>query len=88
MKVNSFDELWINYDAVFNEFGACHLQEFIPQGGKQYKVQILIKDNAVIESTVIEKIRFYPIQGGSSCFNKTIVNNELVSYMFRSIKNN
>lgn len=78
MKVNCSDELWENYDAVFNEFGACHLQEFIPQGGKQYKVQILIYKNIVINSTVIEKLRFYPVNGGSSCFNRTIFNNELV----------
>jgi len=86
MKVNSFDELWLNYDAIFNEFGHCHLQEFIPPGGKQYKVQILIKDQLVIDSTVIEKIRFYPIQGGSSCFNKTIINHNLVTICTNVLK--
>ena len=76
--VNSLDELWANYEKVYKEFGACHLQEFIPAGGMQYKVQILIYNNKVVNSTVIEKIRFYPVNGGSSCFNKTIINNELV----------
>ena len=58
--VNSFDELWANQQKVYKEFGACHLQEFIPAGGMQYKVQILIYNNKVVNSTVIEKIRFYP----------------------------
>ena len=59
---------------IINEFGDCHLQEYIPPGGKQYKVQLLRGQSKIIASTVIEKIRFYPIAGGSSCFNKTINN--------------
>tara|TARA_B100001093_G_scaffold336487_1_gene321348 strand:- start:15917 stop:17071 length:1155 start_codon:yes stop_codon:yes gene_type:complete len=57
---------------IIDEFGDCHLQEYIPPGGKQYKVQLLRVQSKIIASTVIEKIRFYPIAGGSSCFNKTI----------------
>lgn len=77
-KVESFDELWQVYEPIYIEFGNCHLQELIPNGGMQYKVQLLIKDKKVINSTVIEKHRYYPINGGSSCFNHTIVNDELV----------
>lgn len=78
MRVNSFKELWENYDAIFNEFGNCHLQEFIPQGGRQFKVQILIKGSEVLASSVIEKHRYYPVNGGSSCFNNSIINDSLV----------
>jgi predicted ATP-grasp superfamily ATP-dependent carboligase len=85
-KVNNFKELWKNYDAIYNEFGACHLQELIPMGGKQYKVQILISNNIVINTTVIEKIRYYPVGGGSSCFNKTIINNNLVDICTNVLK--
>jgi len=77
-KVESFDELWQVYKPIYNEFGDCHLQELIPDGGMQYKVQLLIKAKKVINSTVIEKHRYYPIKGGSSCFNHTVVNDELV----------
>lgn len=77
-KVESFDELWQVYKPIYDEFGDCHLQELIPDGGMQYKVQLLIKDQRIINSTVIEKHRYYPINGGSSCFNHTVVNNELV----------
>lgn len=86
MKVDSFKDLWDNYDAIFNEFGACHLQEFIPSGGMQYKVQILINNNKVVNSTVIEKLRFYPVNGGSSCFNRTIFSNELISVCTEVLK--
>lgn len=85
-KVDNFKELWENYDAIFKEFGDCHLQEFIPQGGVQYKVQILIKDNEVLNSTVIEKQRYYPVNGGSSCFNKTILNDNLVNVCVKVLK--
>ncbi|ASO07981.1 carboxylate--amine ligase [Arenibacter algicola] len=77
-KVNNFVELWEVYEPIFKEFGDCHLQELIPGGGMQYKVQLLIKNHHVTNSTVIEKHRYYPVNGGSSCFNRTIVNNELV----------
>jgi predicted ATP-grasp superfamily ATP-dependent carboligase len=62
---------------IIDEFGDCHLQEYIPPGGKQFKVQLLRVQSKIIASTVIEKIRFYPISGGSSCFNKTINNIKL-----------
>jgi predicted ATP-grasp superfamily ATP-dependent carboligase len=77
-KVNSFDELWEHYESIYREFGDCHLQEFIPPGGMQYKVQLLIKEKKILNSSVIAKHRYYPIHGGSSCFNHTIVNDELI----------
>jgi D-aspartate ligase len=85
-KVNNFKELWENYDSIFKEFGDCHLQEFIPEGGVQYKVQILIQENEIINSTVIEKQRYYPVNGGSSCFNKTILNDDLVNICAKVLK--
>lgn len=77
-KVESFDELWQVYGTIQKEFGNCHLQELIPNGGMQYKVQLLMKDQKILNSTVIEKHRYYPVKGGSSCFNRTTINEELV----------
>ncbi|HLW31447.1 MAG TPA: ATP-grasp domain-containing protein [Aequorivita sp.] len=85
-KVASFEDLWNHYRTIYNEFGDCHLQEFIPQGGMQYKVQILMKDKKVVNSTVIEKHRYYPINGGSSCFNRTIVKDELVEVCTKALQ--
>lgn len=77
-KVGDYSEMWQYYREIFDEYGHCHLQEFIPPGGMQYKVQILMEREKVLLSTVIEKHRYYPVEGGSSCFNRTVVNPDLV----------
>lgn len=77
--VNSFDELNSVYPGLKNQFSSCHLQQYIPNGGRQFKVQILVYNNNTLATSVIEKHRFYPIRGGSSCFNSTIINDDLVS---------
>ena len=82
IRVHDFDEAQKLYPSLKKKYGKCHLQEYIPNGGRQFKVQILINNQELLSSTVIEKIRFYPIRGGSSCFNKTIDNNSLVNLCF------
>ena len=81
--VNNFEELNKIFPKIKNQFGNCHLQQFIPNGGRQFKVQILINDKNIIASSVIEKHRFYPINGGSSCYNSTIINEELKDLCFK-----
>jgi len=78
--VNSKDELINKFEIIFKDYGNCTLQEYIPFGGKQFKVQ-LFRNNIgkIIGSTVIEKIRFYPEKGGSSSCNVTIESPELIS---------
>lgn len=67
------------YFKIYKQFGDCSLQEYIPFGGKQYKVQMFrYGEQKIINPVVVEKIRFYPEKGGSSCMNKTIFNNDLV----------
>ena len=81
--VNSIEEISTSLPSIVKKHGKCHLQEFIPCGGKQYKVQVFIYEDELIASSVIEKLRYYPINGGSSCFNKTIRNDKLVQICFR-----
>lgn len=76
--VQSISEVLNKLPEIQSEFGQCHLQEFIPQGSNQYKVQIFRYENEIINSTVILKQRYYPINGGSSCFNKTIIDDDIV----------
>lgn len=65
---------------ILKDFGSFHLQEFIPPGGKQFKVQLFRSANKeIIGSSVMHKIRFYPVNGGSSCYNRTIENDDLVN---------
>lgn len=76
--VNTFEELWRYFPGIYQEYGACHVQEYIPDGGRQFEAQILIKDNEVLMSTINEQIRYYPKEGGSSCFNQTVENDYII----------
>lgn len=73
--VASYEELISVYPAIHEQYGECHLQQFIREGGKQIKVQIMT-DTAgnPVYSSVIWKQRYYPVKGGSSCCNITIDN--------------
>lgn len=63
------------------KFGPCLIQEYIPQTDVQYKCELFIDHNGnPTSSCVFEKIRWYPIEGGSSCLNKTIDRPDIVSY--------
>ncbi len=77
--VHSFDEYRCKIDAIVAKYGHCHLQQFIPEGGRQIKVQLFAdkKTDRYIGS-VIWKQRYYPEKGGSSCCNITIDSPELI----------
>lgn len=78
--IYSKSELKEKATSVLKDFGPFHLQEFIPPGGNQYKVQLFrSKNQEIIGSSVMHKIRFYPVDGGSSSFNKTIERDDLVN---------
>jgi len=85
--VTSKKEFFEKYELVKNKHGSCHLQEFVAEGGKQFKVQLFIDDKGdLLASTVIDKIRFYPEKGGSSCCNKTILDDSLVKLCYCVLK--
>lgn len=84
--VNSISEIKQKLPQIIENYGNSHLQEFIPSGGKQFKVELFISDQKLINSTVIHKIRFYPEKGGSSCFCQTIEREDLVSICFNALK--
>lgn len=84
--VNSISEINEKLPGIILSYGDCHLQEYIPHGGKQYKVELFVKDQKLINSTVIHKIRFYPKKGGSSCFNQTVERKNLVSLCYNVLK--
>jgi predicted ATP-grasp superfamily ATP-dependent carboligase len=53
-----------------SRFGPCHLQQLIPPGGRQVEVQLFVDANGrLVQHSVIEKHRWYPYKGGSSCCN-------------------
>jgi len=77
--VNSLKELLEVYPAIHERYGECHLQQFIKEGGRQIKVQIMTDEKGdMAYSSVIWKQRYYPVNGGSSCCNITIDNPSIV----------
>jgi D-aspartate ligase len=80
--VQSIAELQKKLPHIVDIYGDCHLQEFIPSGGHQYKVELFINNQKLINSTVIDKIRFYPPKGGSSCYIQTVEYKNLVDICF------
>ena len=55
------------YDRVVNAYGPCHLQEWIPEGGAQYKADALVGPcGRMLGTFVCRKLRYYPVKGGSS----------------------
>lgn len=78
--VSTYEEFLEKYPAIYEKYGACHLQRYISEGGKQIKVQIMTNpDGEVSYGSVIWKQRYYPVNGGSSCCNVTIENPDLVA---------
>lgn len=85
--VNSIEELLEIYPAIHDQYGECHLQQFIKEGGRQVKVQIMTDKNGdMAYSSVIWKQRYYPVNGGSSCCNVTIDNPEIANVCGKVLK--
>lgn len=71
--VNNYHEFTEHYPQIHQQFGECHLQQYIQPGGRQVKIQIFTdQDCNTVYSSAIWKQRYYPIKGGSSCCNITI----------------
>lgn len=84
--VRRTQDIYDRLPAIQKVYGNCHLQEFIPAGGKQYKVELFVYENNLINATVIHKIRFYPENGGSSCFGQTIEKSDVVQLCSEVLK--
>lgn len=72
---------------IYEQYGDCHLQEFVPVGGAQVKVQLYIDEcGELLYPSVIQKYRWYPENGGSSCCNKSIKNDKIVDICYNILK--
>ena len=77
--VHNSEELHEKYPDIRTEYGDCHLQEFIPPGGRQFKVSLFFNnEKELLNSTVFHKARFYPENGGSSCCSISVDRPDLV----------
>ncbi|NUO81989.1 hypothetical protein HUU05_18095 [candidate division KSB1 bacterium] len=58
------------YPQISAEQGVCYVQDFVPPGGMQYKVDMLVDDGQrALAGVVYGKTRMYPPDGGSSVLN-------------------
>lgn len=86
--VNSYDELMDKYPAIKEEYGDCHFQQYVKQGGAQVEVQLYVDENRqLVNSSVIYKYRWYPEKGGSSCCAKSVKNDKIVDILYHLLLN-
>lgn len=85
--VNNYQELVDKYPTIKAEYGKCHLQKYVKQGGAQVEVQLFINEcGELINSSVIYKYRWYPEMGGSSCCAKSVKDVKIVSILYDLLK--
>jgi len=76
-------ELLEKFPAIYEQYGDCHLQTYIPQGGAQVEAQLYVNEKKeLVQSSVIYKYRWYPENGGSSCCAKSVKNEKLVDMLY------
>ena len=85
--IADYDDLMRKYPSVHKEYGDCHLQRFVREGGRQIKVQLYVEeDGTLIACSVLNKVRWYPVKGGSSCCAITINNDKIVKICHNVLK--
>lgn len=85
--IENYQQLLEKFPAVHGAFGECHIQEYIPAGGKQVKAQLYINGKGkLVQSSVIRKFRWYPNNGGSSCCNASIEDEKLIAMLHSLLK--
>jgi len=85
--VDNQKELEAIIEPTIIHYGNSHVQEFVPVGGRQIKVQLLVdRSQNLLCSSVMCKKRMYPVKGGSSCCNVTIRDDELVNTCLKVLK--
>lgn len=74
-------------DKVKNDMTNYLIQEYVPQTGKQYNVHAFVDDNNELSFAVpTQKCRWFPIDGGSSCFARTVDRADLIEQCEKLLK--
>jgi predicted ATP-grasp superfamily ATP-dependent carboligase len=81
------DELKTLFQKTVANFGPCHIQEFIPHTGMQYKAELLLDRNSEVKAwCVYNKLRYYPPTGGSSTLNSTVYRRDILESAAKILK--
>ena len=71
--IKNKDDLEQKYAKEQQQFGEMLIQEYIPAGGRQFQVEIVIDEKGEIANAIVlDKLRWYPLNGGSSTINKVV----------------
>jgi predicted ATP-grasp superfamily ATP-dependent carboligase len=82
--VQKKQELRRTYETVKASYGECHIQEYIPSGDLQYKADLFLdRDQQLKAGIVYSKLRYFPISGGSSVLNRTVLFPEIIDNAYR-----
>ncbi|TKS56980.1 carboxylate--amine ligase [Mesohalobacter halotolerans] len=86
-KIENPDQIESIFDEVVKQYGKTLIQEYIPQTDIQYKCEVFIgNDNEVKAAVVFSKVRWYPVDGGSSTFNLTVSRSDIVNTCTKLLK--
>jgi predicted ATP-grasp superfamily ATP-dependent carboligase len=75
------------YKVVSNAYGPTLIQEYVPQNGKQYQVELIMDNHGSCKMFIMmEKVRQYPVDGGSSTLNITMHDEHIKNECIRLMK--
>lgn len=85
--VEKKDDLEATYQRVRAVYGECHIQEFIPKGGSQYVADFFLDMQQELKAAIVySKLRFYPVNGGSSVLNRTVHEPEILRQGYKLLR--
>ena len=84
LREEELERVYLNIKA---RYGECHIQEYIPKGGLQYKADLFLDDHRELKAGIVYcKLRYFPVNGGSSVMNRTVHKPEIIENGHRLLK--
>jgi predicted ATP-grasp superfamily ATP-dependent carboligase len=85
--VTKREDLVKAYRDIKARYGECHVQEYVPKGGLQYKADLFLDSNQELKAGIAySKLRYFPLNGGSSLVNCTVHQPQLLENAYRVLK--
>lgn len=80
------DEVREHFPKIAAEHGESYLQDFVPPGGMQYKVDMLVDaEQRLLAGIVYGKTRMYPPDGGSSVLNYSVNRPDILDHAYKTL---
>lgn len=85
--IKDYEALIRIYPEIHAQYGDCHLQRFIKEGGRQVKIQLYVNESGeLLQHSVLHKVRWYPVKGGASCCAISIEDEKMVRICHQILK--